>query len=199
MKFLCAQSHLSVGLLTWDISLFSSFLSSVSGGLMSVFLMGCFDPATKRWKTVCKVGNGFDDPTIAKLQKQLKMVKIFKVSAFILMLHVHAWLSPCLQIWNHDNVASDDYECDTLLISSLWCSFAVCKGCQQGPCLVGCEEPACARLYQCWSEGECFKMDACVSEAHVHVVPVCLHYQMLCWTSVVWHMNLTCHSSIPLP
>ena len=54
---------------------------------MSVFLMGCLDSATSRWKTVCKVGNGFDDPTIAKLQKELKMVKISKDAS-----KVPAWL-----------------------------------------------------------------------------------------------------------
>ena len=41
------------------------------GGLLTVFLMGCQDPATGRWKTVCKTGNGFDDATIERLQPEL--------------------------------------------------------------------------------------------------------------------------------
>lgn len=40
-------------------------------GLLSVFLMGCFDPAVNKWKTVCKVGNGFDEATVKRLQKHL--------------------------------------------------------------------------------------------------------------------------------
>ena len=28
------------------------------GGMCSIFLMGCLDPVTNTWKTVCKVGNG---------------------------------------------------------------------------------------------------------------------------------------------
>lgn len=45
---------------------------------MSVFLMGSYDPASDLWCTVTKVGNGFDDATLEKLQKELKMVKISK-------------------------------------------------------------------------------------------------------------------------
>lgn len=44
------------------------------GGLRSSFLMGVYDPQTKRFKTVCKCANGFDDATLAKLQA-LPMVK----------------------------------------------------------------------------------------------------------------------------
>ena len=46
---------------------------------MSIFLMGVWDPATKQWCTVAKCGNGHDDKTIEKLNKQLKMKKISKV------------------------------------------------------------------------------------------------------------------------
>eukprot|EP01059_Diplonema_ambulator_P013887 TRINITY_DN24584_c0_g1_i8.p1 TRINITY_DN24584_c0_g1~~TRINITY_DN24584_c0_g1_i8.p1 ORF type:complete len:731 (+),score=226.56 TRINITY_DN24584_c0_g1_i8:37-2193(+) len=42
------------------------------GGLLSVFLMGCYDPETQSWKTVCKVGNGHDDVTIKQLTNDLK-------------------------------------------------------------------------------------------------------------------------------
>lgn len=46
------------------------------GGLLSTFLMGVYDQENEAWRTVCKVGNGFDDATIAKLQDILipKMV-----------------------------------------------------------------------------------------------------------------------------
>jgi DNA ligase-3 len=48
------------------------------GGLMSVFLMGVYDESCRKWKTVAKCGNGHDDATIMKLQKELKMRKINK-------------------------------------------------------------------------------------------------------------------------
>ena len=41
------------------------------GGLVSVWLMGCYDQRTQQWCTVTKVGNGFDDERIASLQKEL--------------------------------------------------------------------------------------------------------------------------------
>lgn len=47
---------------------------------MSVFLMGAYDPSTQQFCTVTKCGNGFDDRTLARLQKQLKMIKISRVS-----------------------------------------------------------------------------------------------------------------------
>jgi DNA ligase-3 len=49
---------------------------SSNKGLMSVFLMGVYDEQSKTFKTVCRVGNGFDDATIQRLQKELKMTKI---------------------------------------------------------------------------------------------------------------------------
>lgn len=36
------------------------------GGTVSTFLMGCKDPRDGIYKTVCKVGNGFDDAQLAK-------------------------------------------------------------------------------------------------------------------------------------
>ena len=47
---------------------------------MSVFLMGCYDPSTSKWVTVAKCGNGHDDNALAKIQKELKVSKISKVS-----------------------------------------------------------------------------------------------------------------------
>ncbi|KAK7093638.1 hypothetical protein V1264_007347 [Littorina saxatilis] len=48
------------------------------GGLMSIFLMGCYDPASKQFCTVSKCGSGLDDKTLDKLQTELDMVKISK-------------------------------------------------------------------------------------------------------------------------
>ena len=44
---------------------------------MSVFLTGVYDPDSKLWCTVTKVG-GFDDDTLEKLQTEMDMVKISK-------------------------------------------------------------------------------------------------------------------------
>lgn len=48
------------------------------GGMMSIFLMGCYDPSRKKWLTVTKVHGGHDDATLAELQTTLDMVKISK-------------------------------------------------------------------------------------------------------------------------
>ena len=50
---------------------------------MSVFLMGCYDEARGIWVTVAKCGNGHDDDTLKKLQKQLQMEKISKVCIWL--------------------------------------------------------------------------------------------------------------------
>ncbi|VDP87386.1 unnamed protein product, partial [Echinostoma caproni] len=47
-------------------------------GLMSVFLMGAYDPDSQKFATVTKCGNGFTDEMLGKLQKELKMIKISK-------------------------------------------------------------------------------------------------------------------------
>ena len=41
------------------------------GGQVSVWLMGCYDKRTKKWRTVTKVGNGFDDERLSSLQTEL--------------------------------------------------------------------------------------------------------------------------------
>lgn len=46
---------------------------------MSIFLMGCYDPGSQKWCTVTKCSGGHDDATLARLQKELDMVKISKV------------------------------------------------------------------------------------------------------------------------
>ena len=60
----------------------------LSGGLMSVFLTGVYDPMIKKWCTVSKVGNGFDDKTLDRLQTELDMIKINKD-----MSKVPSWLN----------------------------------------------------------------------------------------------------------
>ncbi|TGZ62268.1 hypothetical protein CRM22_007536 [Opisthorchis felineus] len=45
-------------------------------GLMSVFLMGAYDPASKQFTTVTKCGNGFTDEMLQTLQNKLKMRRI---------------------------------------------------------------------------------------------------------------------------
>jgi len=47
---------------------------------MSIFLMGVYDPSTFRWCTVTKCGNGLDDKIINKLQRELDVRKISRVS-----------------------------------------------------------------------------------------------------------------------
>ncbi|NWQ61463.1 DNLI3 ligase, partial [Neopipo cinnamomea] len=49
-----------------------------SGGMMSIFLMGCYDPKSEKWCTVTKCSGGHDDATLARLQTELDMVKISK-------------------------------------------------------------------------------------------------------------------------
>ena len=46
---------------------------------MSIFLMGVWDPAAKQWCTVARCGNGHDDKTLERLNRELKMKKISKV------------------------------------------------------------------------------------------------------------------------
>ncbi|KAL6424114.1 hypothetical protein ACFW04_009769 [Cataglyphis niger] len=48
------------------------------GGMLSIFLMGCYDEERDKWLTVTKVHTGHDDTTLMELQNQLDMVKIGK-------------------------------------------------------------------------------------------------------------------------
>ncbi|XP_078617244.1 DNA ligase 3-like isoform X1 [Branchiostoma floridae x Branchiostoma japonicum] len=64
---------------TADLVVLGAFYGTGNkGGLKSVFLMGVYDPDSDKWCTVTKCGNGHDDNTIAKLNKELDMVKISK-------------------------------------------------------------------------------------------------------------------------
>ena len=51
---------------------------------MSVFLMGVYDRSCDKFRTVAKCGNGHDDATIMKLQKELDVTKISKVATGLL-------------------------------------------------------------------------------------------------------------------
>ncbi|GAB1868521.1 DNA ligase [Camponotus japonicus] len=48
------------------------------GGMLSIFLMGCYDEERDKWLTVTKVHTGHDDTTLMALQDELDMVKIGK-------------------------------------------------------------------------------------------------------------------------
>ncbi|CAB4060448.1 LIG3 [Lepeophtheirus salmonis] len=52
------------------------FGTGQKGGIVSIFLMGCYDTSTKKWMTVTKVHGGFDDATLEDLQD--KIVPIMK-------------------------------------------------------------------------------------------------------------------------
>lgn len=54
--------------------------------------MGCYDPASKKWCTVTKCSGGYDDATLARLQKELDVIKISKVEKKTLL--PHCALSP---------------------------------------------------------------------------------------------------------
>jgi DNA ligase-3 len=46
------------------------------GGVMSIFLMGCYDEDSDKFCTVTKASTGHDDKTLERLQSELDMVKI---------------------------------------------------------------------------------------------------------------------------
>lgn len=69
---------------TADLAVLGAFYGKgANGGLMSIFLMGCYDPESRKWCTVTKCSSGYDDATLARLQKELDMVKISKDPAKI--------------------------------------------------------------------------------------------------------------------
>lgn len=50
-----------------------------SGGMMSVFLMGCYDEAKDVWCTVTKVHTGHDDATLQSLQVIVNFTALFGI------------------------------------------------------------------------------------------------------------------------
>ncbi|KAM4544568.1 DNA ligase 3 isoform 1-T2 [Odontesthes bonariensis] len=64
---------------TADLVVLGAFYGKGSnGGIMSSFLMGCYDPDSKKWCTVTKCSGGYDDALLARLQKELDVIKISK-------------------------------------------------------------------------------------------------------------------------
>lgn len=64
---------------TADLVVLGAFYGKGSnGGIMSSFLMGCYDPDSGKWCTVTKCSGGYDDAMLARLQKELDVVKISK-------------------------------------------------------------------------------------------------------------------------
>uniref|UniRef100_A0A672HCU4 DNA ligase n=1 Tax=Salarias fasciatus TaxID=181472 RepID=A0A672HCU4_SALFA len=64
---------------TADLVVLGAFYGKGSnGGIMSSFLMGCFDPDSRKWCTVTKCSGGYDDAMLARLQKELDVIKISK-------------------------------------------------------------------------------------------------------------------------
>ncbi|XP_068187083.1 DNA ligase 3 [Antennarius striatus] len=64
---------------TADLVVLGAFYGKGSnGGIMSSFLMGCYDPDSRKWCTVTKCSGGYDDAMLARLQKELDVVKISK-------------------------------------------------------------------------------------------------------------------------
>ncbi|XP_068436583.1 DNA ligase 3 [Clinocottus analis] len=64
---------------TADLVVLGAFYGKGSnGGIMSSFLMGCYDPLSRKWCTVTKCSGGYDDATLARLQKELDVIKISK-------------------------------------------------------------------------------------------------------------------------
>uniref|UniRef100_A0A8D3DRF1 DNA ligase n=1 Tax=Scophthalmus maximus TaxID=52904 RepID=A0A8D3DRF1_SCOMX len=64
---------------TADLVVLGAFYGKGSnGGIMSSFLMGCYDPDSRKWCTVTKCSGGYDDATLARLQKELDVIKISK-------------------------------------------------------------------------------------------------------------------------
>jgi hypothetical protein len=73
---------------TADLVVLGAYYGTGSkGGILSTFLMGCQD-SKGIWRTVCKVGNGHDDATIDRINKELDVVKISKDAS-----KVPAWLN----------------------------------------------------------------------------------------------------------
>lgn len=71
------------------------------GGMMSVFLMGCYDPIKQIFLTVTKVHTGHDDKTLERLQTELDMIKISSDST-----RIPSWLK-CTKTMVPDFVAKD--------------------------------------------------------------------------------------------
>lgn len=57
---------------TADLVVLGSWYGSgKKGGMLSIFLMGCYDPRDRLWKTVTKVHSGLDDATNNEIHEEL--------------------------------------------------------------------------------------------------------------------------------
>ncbi|XP_077998506.1 DNA ligase 3-like [Glandiceps talaboti] len=64
---------------TADLVVLGAFYGTGNkGGIMSVFLMGVYDPVTMKWCTVTKCSSGHDDKTLDQINKDLQVIKISK-------------------------------------------------------------------------------------------------------------------------
>ncbi|XP_041479664.1 DNA ligase 3-like [Lytechinus variegatus] len=71
-----------------DLLVLGAFYGTgTKGGMMSIFLMGVYDPASESFRTVTKCANGLDDKTMDQVNRDLDMVKISKDSS-----KVPSWL-----------------------------------------------------------------------------------------------------------
>ena len=67
------RDHLQGMADTADLVVLGSYMGKgKQSGLHAVFLMGCYDAQDERWKTVCKVGNGFTDGELVTMQTTLQ-------------------------------------------------------------------------------------------------------------------------------
>lgn len=77
-----------------DLSVLGAYFGSGNkGGIMSIFLLGVYNPDTEQWCTVTKCHSGLDDKTLDQLQTDLDMIKISKDAS-----KVPKWLNVKKQI-----------------------------------------------------------------------------------------------------
>jgi DNA ligase 3 len=69
---------------TADLVVLGAYYGTGSkGGMKSVFLMGVLNEKTNKWHTVTKVGNGFDDKKLQRLQTEIDMIEIKKNQSLV--------------------------------------------------------------------------------------------------------------------
>uniref|UniRef100_A0A8C6PRC4 DNA ligase n=1 Tax=Nothobranchius furzeri TaxID=105023 RepID=A0A8C6PRC4_NOTFU len=97
---------------TADLVVLGAFYGKGSnGGIMSSFLMGCYDPASKKWCTVTKCSGGYDDAMLARLQKELDVIKISKDPS-----KIPGWFAPVWEITGAEFSKSEMHTADGISI-----------------------------------------------------------------------------------
>uniref|UniRef100_A0A672QQS5 DNA ligase n=1 Tax=Sinocyclocheilus grahami TaxID=75366 RepID=A0A672QQS5_SINGR len=128
---------------TADLVVLGAFYGKGSnGGIMSSFLMGCYDPESKKWCTVTKCSGGYDDATLARLQKELDIIKIGKDPS-----KIPGWLKivknyypdfiirdpekapKCTLQMAYPSAFHDALECETTRIGRLPLTFSSSRSC----------------------------------------------------------------------